>query len=153
MTLRRVDVVDGGLAVLVATLVDCEVAVDVEEIDRYTQGAGFMHGCIIDSGKFEPTLDGGPSNQWEGERACMVEYQVLGANVAARRAQRDLFLVALGDSLEQDRTLGLPDAQVYAQITEGDEDDVPIGEAGDAGAMSVATATVTILYVAPTAAG
>ncbi|MET3665905.1 hypothetical protein [Caulobacter sp. 1776] len=148
MTVTRPQIIE-KLVNLYGQLVSCTVEVDVEEIERHEPGDGFQHGLLIKTQPFEVTLDGGPDNQWEGERAFLSDYEVLGADQDARRAQRDLFLPALKQALEEDPTLGL-DPQVFARITEGIEDDVFLE---DAGAMSVATITVTVLYVAPTAAG
>lgn len=152
MTLTGPQIV-GGLKSLVENLVTCPIEVDVEEIEQHEPaGDGLLHGCVIDSGRFEKTLDGGPTNEWEGERTCVVEYQVLGANDAARKAKRDLFLPALVatlNAIDGDPTLGL-DPQVFAEISGGQVNDIYLD---DVGAMSVASISVTVLYVAPSAAG
>lgn len=149
MTLTRTQVVP-ALARLIQSFAGCVVEVDAEDIDRHSPGDGYAHGCLIDSGVFDVTLNGGPDNAWEGERSCALEYQVLGADDDRRRAVRDTFSTRLVDALAADPTLGL-DPQVYAYIGEGGvEQDIPID---DAGAMSVCSVPVKILYVAPSALG
>jgi hypothetical protein len=149
MTLRREQVVS-ALAAVVQSFAQCPVEIDAEDIDRHTDGDGYLHGCLVDSGTFKVTLDGGPDCAWEGERSCAVEYQVLGADQERRRAVRDAFSEQLIAVLAQDPTLGL-DPQVFARIAEGGgEHDIPID---DVSAMSVCSVNVAILYVASSALG
>jgi hypothetical protein len=114
-------------------------------------GDGVSHSANILSGKFTPTIDGGPLSEWEGIRDATIAYATIGVDKDARAARRDLAVPAVEAMLAADRTLGSGDPQVWAEIGEtSEDDDTPLVDSGNA---SVALIGINILYVAASAAG
>lgn len=150
MHLRRSEVVE-ALRQTVQSLADCVFDIDGEGVEDFTPAGGYAHGGMILSGRFRPSIKGGAQGDWEGTRDCTVIYQTTGADRVAREAARDAFVDGLITLLEADRSLGLPDPQVWAEISDSDEQNAaPIA---DAAGVTEAVITIDILYTAASAAG
>ena len=156
MTLRRKDIM-AALQVVISGLELGDVLfppfeVDGEDLDGWRDvGGGLQDSGNLLSGKFTPTINSGPENQWEGVRECTLAYGIIGADKASRVAQRDLLVPALETVLAADRTIGSGDPQVYAELGEAEEDDkAPLA---DAAIGSLAIIPIHITYVAASAAG
>jgi hypothetical protein len=157
MTLRRAQIMSALQARLQTVEVAglslfADLAVDAEETEGWRALTnGLTDSCNLLSGKFEPTIDSGPEEQWEGVRECTLIYAVDGAERDVRQAQRDLAVPAVEALLQADRTIGAGDPQVYAQLGPTTEDDN--GPVRDAAPASVAVITIFVTYVAASAAG
>ena len=155
MTVRRAQILQ-ALADLVAfaqpfpSIVDLD-APQVTDFSDVPGAPGLEHGCAIDGGKFEGTRDAGPVDQWEGVRDVVVGYDVEGADDTARRARAAMAVPALEQLVDANRSLGLNDPQVWAEIGDALEGDVP--SADGAPVVSRAVVTINVTYVAASAAG
>jgi hypothetical protein len=89
--------------------------------------AGMQDFCTVQDGEITVTRDGGAENSWELQLDAEVYYVVQSADRRARRAQRDAAQAHISALIRANRTLGLPDPQVYAEIDSVERDDeVPV---------------------------
>lgn len=155
MTVRRAQILQ-ALANLVGFVQPFPSSIDLDapqvtDFSPVPGSPGLAHGCAIDGGKFEGTRDAGPVDQWEGVRDVVVGYDVEGADDAARQAQAAKAVPALEQLVAANRDLGLGDPQVWAEIGDAIEGDVPTVDG--ATVVSRAVVTINVTYVAASAAG
>lgn len=108
--------------------------------------------CTVQSEEpSEVTREGGSEVSWELEGRFSVVYAVAGGELRERRARRDAAVRHLEAIVEGNRTLGLGDPQIYAElgpVERGNE----IAVKGTAG-FALALIPVNVQYVARSAAG
>lgn len=153
MTIRRTDIVTALLELLQGLEpLPAVIALEAGEVEDWEDlDGGLQHGASLMAGTFQGTRDAGPVDQWEGVRDLTLAYAVTGSDKAARTARRDRLVPALEAAIFANRTLGLPDPQVWAELGPAQEDDeVPLA---DATAAAVANVVISVTYVAASAAG
>lgn len=129
------------------------ITIDSADVEAWSdiEGSRLQESANILSGKFEPTAINDPEGACEGQRTITLSYLLIGTPKADRIARRDMVIPAVEELLAGDRTLGLGDPQVYAEITDAPYDDeAPVGSAGSG---SVVHIDITVTYVAPSRAG
>ena len=105
----------------------------------------------VQDGPLKTTRDGGAADDFELELEVTLAYAVVLANTAERRARRDAAMQKIVAIVAANRTLGLGDPQIYAEIADAVRDDnVPVKAAA---AVALLLVTVTVQFIAPSAAG
>ncbi len=99
----------------------------------------------------EVTRDGGAELSWELEARLSVVYAVQGGALSERRGRRDAAIRHLEALIEANRTLGIADPQIYAELQPAERADelVVKGAAG----FSLVLVPIHVQYVARSAAG
>jgi hypothetical protein len=107
--------------------------------------------CSVQDGDVRVTRDGGAENDWELELDAVIAYAVYASDQRIRRRRRDAAQGHIAALIRADRTLGLGDPQIFAEIGESVRDDhIPVQAAQPVALLIV---TVTVQFVTSSAAG
>lgn len=88
-----------------------------------------LQDCVtVQDGDVSVTRDGGAEDSWELQLDAAIVYVVQGVDRRERRRRRDQAGEHIAALIAGNRSLGLEDPQIYAEIAEGPDrdDEVPV---------------------------